>query len=94
MLKGHDGLDSLERRDRLVCECFMKDLRPEIKETVWEKCPTSSQEAITAAEQREVFLSLTGRKSQVNAITDDVMATIQRFNKERVKSNDEIWKAI
>ena len=94
VLKGHDGIDSLKRRDRIACKCFIKCLRPEIKETVWEKCPSSFQEAITAAEQREVFLRLMGRKSRVNAITDDVMATIQRFNEESVKSNEEIWKAI
>ena len=94
VIKGHDGLDSLERRDRIACEFFIKGLRPEIKETVWEKSPSSFQEAITAAERREVFLSSMGRRARVNTITDDVMATIQRFNEERVKSNDEIWRAI
>eukprot|EP00795_Rhopilema_esculentum_P009761 gene9761-18282_t len=94
VIKGHDGLDSLERKDRIACEFFIKGLRPEIKETVWEKSPRSFQEAITAAERREVFLNSLGRKSRVNTISDDVMATIQKFNEERVKSNEEIWKAI
>ena len=30
----------------------------------------------------------------MNTVTDDVMATIQRFNEERIKSNEEIGKAI
>ena len=94
MTKGHDGLDSLERKDRIACEFFIKGLRPEIKETVWEKSPRSFQEAITAAERREVFLHSLGRKSRVSTISDDVMVTIQKFNEERVKSNEEIWKAI
>ena len=62
VIKGHDGLNSLERRDRIACEFFIKGLRPEIKETVWEKSPSSFQEAITAAERREVFPSSMGRR--------------------------------
>ena len=49
--KGHNGLDDEERKDRIACEHFVKGLRPDIKETVWEKCPRSFQEAITAAER-------------------------------------------
>eukprot|EP00795_Rhopilema_esculentum_P005376 gene5376-551_t len=51
-------------------------------------------EAITAAERREVYLNSMGKKSRVNEIFEDVMATIQRFNEDRAKSNEEIWKAI
>ena len=94
VVKGHDGLDDGERRDRIACEQFIKGLRHEIKETVWEKCPQSFQEAITAAERREVYLNSMGKKSRVNEISEDVMATIQRFNEDRAKSNEEIWKAI
>ena len=89
MIKEHDGLYSLERRDRIACECSIKGIRPEVK-----KCPSSFQEAISTAEHKDVFLSSIGIKSRVNAITDDVMATIQRFNKVHVKRNEEIWKAI
>eukprot|EP00794_Sanderia_malayensis_P005886 gene5886-biopygen4888 len=92
--RGHDGLDSPGRRDRIACECFVKGLRAEIKETVWEKCPATFQEAVTAAERREVFLNTMGRRSRVNTVTDDVMATIQKFNDERARSNEAIWKAI
>ena len=35
-----------------------------------------------------------GKKSRVNEISEDVVATIQRFNEDRAKSNEEIWKAI
>ena len=94
VLKGHDGLDNAERRDRIACESFVKGLRPEIKETVWEKCPHTFQEAVTAAERREVFLNASGRKTRVNEISDDVMVAIQKFNQERRQNNEEIWKAI
>lgn len=94
VIKGQDGLDSFERRDRIARENFIKGLRPEIKQTAWEKSPRSFQEAITAAERREVFLNSVGRKSRINTITDDAMATIQKFKEELVRSNEEIWKAI
>ena len=94
LVMGHDGLDDGERRDRIACEQFIKGLRHEIKETVWEKGPQSFQEAITAAERREVYLNSMGKKSRLNEISEDVVATIQRFNEDRAKSNEEIWKAI
>ena len=34
VIKGHDGLDDEERKDRIACEQFIKGLRPDIKETV------------------------------------------------------------
>ena len=94
VIKGHDGLDGLERRDRIACESFIKGLRADIKETVWEKCPASFQEAIQAAERREVFLNSLGRRSRVNEVSEDLVGLIQKFNEERMKSTDEIWKAI
>ena len=93
VVTGHDGLDDEDRKDRIVCQQFIKGLRPEIKETVWEKCPHSFQEAITAAERREVYLTSMGRRSWVNDISEDLLMSIQQLNKES-KSNDEIWKAI
>ena len=94
VIKGHDGLDDEERRDRIACEQFVKGLRPEIKETVWEKCPHSFQEAITAAERREVYINSMGKRSRVNEISEDLLLTVQRVNEERTKGNEEIWKAI
>ncbi len=94
VIKGHDGLDSTERKDRIACESFVKGLRPEIKETVWEKSPHTFQEAVTAAERREVYLNSVGRRGKVNEISDDVMAAIQKFNEDRTRSNEEIWQAI
>ena len=94
MVKGHDGLDGAEQRNRIGCENFIKGLRADIKETVWEKCPASFQEAIQAAERREVFLSSLCRRSRINEVSDDLVGLVQKFNDERVRSNDEIWKAI
>ena len=64
-----------------------------MKKTMWEKSLSSSQETITAAEHREVFLS-SSKRSEVNAVMDNVMATIQRFKEEHFKSNKEVWKDI
>ena len=36
VVKGHDGLDGAERPDRIACESFVKGLRADIKEPVWE----------------------------------------------------------
>ena len=94
VVTGHDGLDDEDRKDRIACEQFIKGMRSEIKETVWEKCPRSFQEAITAAERREVYLNSMGRRSWVNDISEDLLMTIQRLNEERSKSNEEIWNAI
>ena len=94
VVKGHDGLDGAERRDRIACESFVKGLRADIKETMWEKCPASFQEAIQAAERREVFLSSLGRRFRINEVSDNLVGLVQKFNEERVRSNDEIWKAI
>ena len=92
--KGHDGLDDGARKDRIACQSFIKGLRQEIKETVWEKCPNTFQEAVQAAERREVFLNSVGKRSRVNEISEDMIGLIQKFNEDRIKSNQEIWKAI
>ena len=92
--KGHDGLDDGARKDRIACESFIKGLRQEIKETVWEKCPNTFQEAVQAAERREVFLNSVGKRSRVNEVSEDMIGLIQKFNEDRIKSNQEIWKAI
>ena len=92
--KGHDGLDDGARKDRIACESFIKGLRQEIKETVWEKCPNTFQEAVQAAERREVFLNSVEKRSRVNEVSEDMIGLIQKFNKDGIKSNQEIWKAI
>eukprot|EP00112_Aurelia_sp_Birch-Aquarium-sp1_P012430 Seg2613.3 transcript_id=Seg2613.3/GoldUCD/mRNA.D3Y31 product="hypothetical protein" protein_id=Seg2613.3/GoldUCD/D3Y31 len=92
--KGHDGLDDGARKDRIACESFIKGLRPDIKETVWEKCPNTFQEALQAAERREVFLNSVGKRSRVNEVSEDMIGLIQKFKEDRIKSNQEIWKAM
>ena len=94
MTKGHDGLDDGARKDRIACESFIKGLRQEIKETLWEKCPNTFQEAVQAAERREVFLNSVGNRSRVNEVSEDMIGLIQKFNEDRVKSSQETWKAI
>eukprot|EP00794_Sanderia_malayensis_P010464 gene10464-biopygen7630 len=95
VMKGHDGLDSAAQKDRIASECFIKGLRQEIKETVWEKCPNSFQEAVQSAERREVFLNSVGKRSAgVNEVSEDLIGLIQKFNSDRERSNQEIWKAI
>lgn len=39
VIKGHDGLDGLDRQDRIACENYIKGLIADIKETVWENAP-------------------------------------------------------
>eukprot|EP00794_Sanderia_malayensis_P017855 gene17855-biopygen15282 len=95
VMKGHDGFDSAAQKDRIASECFIKGLRQEIKETVWEKCPNSFQEAVQSAERREVFLNSVGKRSAgVNEVSEDLIGLIQKFNSDRERSNQEIWKAI
>ena len=93
-MKGHNGLDDGAWKDRIGGESFIKGLRQDIKETLWEKCPNSFQEAIQSAQQREVFLNSVGKRSGVNDVSEDLIGLIQKFNTDRERSNQEIWKAI
>eukprot|EP00794_Sanderia_malayensis_P018581 gene18581-biopygen15656 len=88
VMKGHDGLDSAAQKDRIASECFIKGLRQEIKETVWEKCPNSFQEAVQSAERREVFLNSVGKRSAgVNEVSEDLIGLIQKFNSDRERND-------
>ena len=92
--KGHGDLDNTERRDKIACEAFVKGLKPEIKEFVWEKCPETFNDALQAAERREVYLQSSKKPARINEISENVLATIQKFNQDGCESNEQIWKAI
>ena len=92
--KGHGDLDNAERRDKIACDAFIKGLKPQMKEFVWGKCPETLNDALQAAERREVYLQSLKKPASINGISEDVLATIQKFNQDRCESNEHIWKAI
>ena len=52
VMKGHNGLDDGAWKNRIACESFIRGLRQDIKETVWEN---SFQEAIQSAHKEGFF---------------------------------------
>ena len=92
--KGYENIDNAKRRDKIACESVVKGLRLEIKEFVWGKCPETFSDALQASESREVFLQSLKKPARINEISEDVLATIQKFNQDQCESIEQIWKAI